>query len=187
MDISKAEAESALAAVKQAQASARAAFRAHHGHLHLWLWGGIWVAMALTAQIAGNPGVRFFPWFSLAGILLSVAIGFLQSGQVRQPMDRRFLSALAALVGFAALVPLLFNLGHVTAERMFAYTALVVAECYVVAGLWFDTYMTWLGVILAILILVGLFFFSAIFWIWIALCCGGALVGTGFYVRFFWR
>ncbi len=187
MDLSKDEAIAALSAVKEAQATARAAFRAHHGHFHLWIWGVVWIVMAVAAQTRGLAGVRLFPWLGLGGMLLSTAVGFFQGHQVRQPTDRRFLGAIAALVVFAVLVPLVFQLAHVTAERVFAYTALVVAECYVVAGLWFDTYMAWLGVLLAVLILLGLFFFSGIFWIWIAVCCGGTLIGTGFYVRFFWR
>jgi hypothetical protein len=187
MDVSKAEAAAALAAVREAQSAARAAFRAHHGHFHFWIWGLIWIAMAIAAQTRGEAGVRLFPWFSAAGMLLSITTGFLQSGQVRQPLDRRFLGAMAALVGFAAILPCVFGLQHVSAERVFAYTALVVAECYVVAGLWFDTYLTWTGVLLAALILAGLFFFSGIFWFWIAVCCGGTLVGTGLYVRFLWR
>jgi hypothetical protein len=59
--------------------------------------------------------------------------------------------------------------------------------CYVIAGIWFDLYLLWLGLIIAALILVGLFVFSAFFWLWIAVFGGGTLILTGVYVRYFWR
>ncbi len=187
MNLTKAEAATALDAVRQAQASARAVFRAHCGHYHLWLWGGIWIVMALAAEFRGLAGVRLFPWLSAAGIATSAVIGFLQGRQLRQPVNRRFFGAIAALLGFAAIAPAVLGVRGTTAEIVFAYIALVVAQAYVVAGLWFDTYLTWLGLLLAGLVLAALFLFPGAFWIWIAIGCGGALIGTGFYIRYFWR
>jgi hypothetical protein len=187
MQVSKEEAAASLEAVRQANLAARSAFRAHHGHFHLWLWGLVWIVMALLAHAKGEAGVRLFPWLSGAGLIASMLIGFLQSGQVRTPVDRRFFGALAALIGFALLVPLVLRPHVVTPEMWFAYTGLVVAQAYVIAGLWFDTYMVWFGVVLAALILTGLLVFTPFFWIWIAVCTGGAFLITGFYVRYFWR
>jgi hypothetical protein len=59
--------------------------------------------------------------------------------------------------------------------------------CYVIAGLWFDTYLLWLGLVMTAFILVGLFCFAAIFWWWIAIFGGGTLIVSGFYIRYFWR
>jgi hypothetical protein len=187
MDVSREEAAASLAAIKSANHAARSAFRAHHGHYHLWLWGAVWIAMALLAQTRGLAGVQLFPWVSAAGVLTSVVIGFFQSGQVRAPVDRRFFGALAALIGFAVLVPFVLQPRNVTPEIAFAYTGLVVAQAYVLAGVWFDTYMAWFGLVLAGLILLGLLVFTPYFWIWIAVCTGGAFFITGFYVRYFWR
>lgn len=187
MEISKEEAARALAAVQQANAATRSAVRAHHGHLHLWLWGLVWIAMALLAHTRGLAGVRLFPWLSGAGVVGSLLIGAIQHRQVRAPVDRRFLGALGALVGFALLFPLVLHSAGAGPEAAFAYTALVVAQAYVVSGLWFGNYFTWFGLLLAALILVGFFAFPAIFWLWIAVCTGGAFLLTGCYVRFFWR
>ena len=187
MDVSREEAAAALAAIKGANRAARSAFRAHHGHYHLWLWGIVWITMALLAQTRGLAGVRLFPWVSGAGVFASLVIGFLQSGQVRSPVDRRFFGALASLIGFAVLVPLVLQPRNITPEIAFAYTGLVVAQAYVLSGVWFDSYMVWFGLVLAGLILLGLLVFTAYFWIWIAVCTGGAFLLTGFYVRYFWR
>lgn len=187
MEISKAEAAASLEAVHRANLAARSAFRAHHGHFHLWLWGCVWIAMALCAHFRGEAGVRLFPWLSAGGMVASFVIGFLQGNQVRGPCDRRFFGALGALIGFAVLVPFVLQPRAVTPEMGFAYTGLVVAQAYVLAGIWFDTYMVWFGVLIAALIIAGLWFFAPYFWIWIAVCTGGAFLVTGFYVRYFWR
>jgi hypothetical protein len=187
MDVSKEEAAAALAAIQQANQSARSAFRAHHGHLHLWIWGGVWTTMALCAHFRGPTIVRFFPWMSAAGFFTSMLVGFLQSSQVRSPVDRRFFGALAGLLCFAALAPFVLRPAAVTPELSFAYIGLVVSQSYVLAGVWFDTYMAWFGVLVAALILIGLFVFTAHFWLWIAVGVGGAFLLAGFYVRYFWR
>jgi len=48
-------------------------------------------------------------------------------------------------------------------------------------------YLLWLGLVVAALVLVGLFAFPALFWWWIAGFCGGTLILTGVYVRYVWR
>ncbi len=187
MNISKDEAAAALATVARSQAALRQAFRAHCGHWHLWLWGGIWVVMALTAHFGGPPAVaRYFLPLGLAGGLASGLIGFLQGRQVRLPVDWRFLRLLAALLGFGLIWP--FVLQPVPSnELVFAYIGLLVAQAYVAAGLWFDVYLFWLGLLLTLLLLLGLWFFLPVFWIWIAVFGGGALIGGGCYVRWGWR
>ena len=187
MELSKAEATAALAAIQRADTAARSAFRAHRGHLHLWIWGVVWIAMALLAHTRGLAGVRLFPWLSGVGVAASFAVGFFQNTRVRAPLDRRFLGAVVTILAFATLFPFLLRPATVTPELIFAYIGLVVAQIYVVTGLWFDTYLLGFGLLIAALILVGFFFFFAIFWLWIAVCTGGAFLLTGFYVRYFWR
>jgi hypothetical protein len=187
MNVSKDEAAAALVSVRAASLAARSAFRAHHGHYHLWLWGAVWIVMSLLAHLRGFDGIRLFPWISAAGIATSCVIGFLQSGQVRSPVDGRYFGALAAIVGFAAIAPFALGIRAISPEASFAYIALVTAQAYVVTGLWFDTYMVWFGLLLAALVLIGLLVFTSIFWIWTAVFAGGAYIATGFYVRYFWR
>ena len=63
----------------------------------------------------------------------------------------------------------------------------VAMQAYVVAGLWTDTYLLWAGLLVTVLVLAGVVLFPAIFWIWMAVCGGGTLIATGFYVRHGWR
>jgi hypothetical protein len=186
MQLSSEEAARALAAIRASREVMRSAVRAHRGHYHLWLWGVIWIAMALLAEFRGLAGIRLFPWLCAAGIAGSGILGFIQSSQVRAPVDRRFLAVLAVVVLFASLGPLVLHASP-DDKALFAYIGLVAMLCYMIAGIWFDLYLLWLGLVIAVLILVGLFVFSAFFWWWIAIFGGGTMILTGCYIRYFWR
>lgn len=186
MQISSEEAARALAAIGTSREMMRSAIRAHRGHCHLWLWGVIWIAMAMLAEFRGLAGIRLFPWPVAAGVAGSAVLGFIQGRQIRGAVDTRFLGVLAAVILFASIVPFVLRAAP-NNQSIFAYIGLVTMLCYIIAGIWFDTYLLWLGLVVAALILAGLFLFSGIFWWWIAVFGGGTLIVTGFYVRFFWR
>jgi hypothetical protein len=44
-----------------------------------------------------------------------------------------------------------------------------------------------LGVVATALTLIGFYALGSWFWIWMSLAGGGTLIGTGFYVRYFWK
>ena len=184
MQLSSEDAARALAAIETSRQAMRSAVRANRGHLHLWLWGAIWIAMALLAQVRGEPGMRLFPWIVLAGVVASFVIGITQARRIRAPVDGRFLGVLAAVILFAAAVPAVLLHGPVDSKALFAYCGLAAMLCWIIAGIWFDTHLLRVGAAIAVLILVGLFFFPGIFWWWIAALGGGPMIAIGLYVRY---
>ena len=186
MQLSSEEATRALAAIEASRTAMRSAIRAHRGHYHLWLWGAVWIAMALLAEFRGEAGVRLFPWLCALGAAGSTVLGIVQGRQIRMRVDRRFLGVLAAVILFAVIAPQVLR-PQANNVAIFAYLALVIALDYIIAGIWFDMYLLWLGGALAALILIGLFVFPALFWWWIAVFGGGTMIFTGVYVRYFWR
>jgi hypothetical protein len=189
MNISPEEAARALNNIEASRASMRSVIRSHNGHYYLWLWGGIWSAMALLFQESSSEqkGGIACCWLALAGLALSFLIGWTQNKRVRGPIDKRFVGAAIALLVFGyAVWPIVLGLPH-RAQVMFAYQCLVWMQIYILSGLWFDNYLFWVGLLVSALVLVGLLCFAAIFWWWAAIVLGGSLIGTGFYVRFFWR
>jgi hypothetical protein len=68
----------------------------------------------------------------------------------------------------------------------FGLGTLVWMQIYIVAGIWFDNYLLWVGIAATALILAGLVFLPGLFWA-CTLLAGAVLVGTGFYVRYGWR
>ena len=186
MQLTPEEAACALAAIQTSRETMRSAIRAHRGHYHLWLWGVIWIGMAMLAEFRGQAGIHLFPWLCVAGIAGSMALGFVQGSQIRGSVDKRFLGVLFAVILFSALWPAVLRAPYHD-QALFAYLGLVAMLCYIIAGIWFDTYLVWLGLVMTAFILVGLFCFSAFFWWWIAIFGGGTLIVTGFYIRYFWR
>jgi hypothetical protein len=186
MQLTRQDAAEALDQIDDARAAMRRAIRDHHGHYHLWIWGAAWIAMPLLAYFRGDAASQYFGLIALPAGIASAIVGWRQSSQIRMPPNVRFLAVLAALVGFAALFPFVLRV-QPEMKSLYAYICLVAMQGYVVAGVWTDSYLLWLGIAVAALILVGLFFFPAWFWLWMAVFGGGTLIATGFYVRHFWR
>jgi hypothetical protein len=185
MNISPEEAARALGEIEASRAAMRTIIRGFRGHYYLWLWGGIWAAIALLAEFHLLHLLNVSHWLIYPGIAATFLIMFFQGAKIRLPVNKQFIGVLAAIVVFSFVWPLV--LGHpANAKSGFAYGALVPMFCYIVAGIWFDCYLLWIGLLVSALILASLFFFPALFW-WSVVLCGGTLIGTGFYVRFFWR
>jgi hypothetical protein len=188
-NISPAEADRALREVADSRAAMRRAIRAHRGHAYLWIWGAAWIAMPLLVHFFGRRGFAFFPFVIFPAAFLSLAIGVLQSRQIRAPLDKRFLGAIATILGFGILWPfVLGGAGYSPDEsRNFAFICLLIMQVYVLAGIWFDNYLLFIGLLVSALILIGLFCFADIFWLWFAVLCGGPVFLSGFVVRYAWR
>ena len=186
MQLTPQEAAAALAEVASARAAMRHVIREHRGHWYLWIWGAAWIVMPATAQILGDEGTHYFPWICLVAGALSFAVGLVQRRQIKLPSNGKFFGMFAAIFLFAALFPFVLHI-EPDSKRIYAYTCLVAMQGYVIAGLWTDTYLLWLGLFVTALIVAGIFLLPGIFWWWMAVCGGGSLVLSGFYVRHFWR
>lgn len=180
------EAAALLSQVESARATMRHVIREHRGHYHLWIWGAAWMVMPLLAYFGGDQNARYFPLVCIVAGALSFLAGFSQTKQIRRPANLRFGAVLLTVWSFAALFPFVLRI-ELEVRSLYANCCLVAMQSYVVAGLWTDSYLLWLGVAVAALILGGFFFFPALFWIWMAVFGGGTLIVTGFYVRHFWR
>src|SRR5690242_7387900 len=110
--------------------------------------------MPLMAHVYGEPAARWFWAPCLVAGLVSSAVGMTQGRQIRQPVNKRFLGAIGALIAFAAIF--LFVLQpRPEFKALYAFMCLVVLQAYVIAGLWTDTYLLWLGIAVTALVLVG--------------------------------
>jgi hypothetical protein len=186
MNISQEEAANALGEIEASRTAMRAVIRNHRGHLYLWLWGSIWIVNSL---LNGWSSARFWNttnWITLAGLLATAAIIVMQRRQVRSRLDRRFVAVCGTLLVFGYGVwP--FVLGGIHSyTAAYAFGMLIWMQVYVVAGIWFDNYWLWIGLVVAALILAGFLLFPGAFWAF-SLLGGATLLGTGFYVRLCWR
>jgi hypothetical protein len=58
---------------------------------------------------------------------------------------------------------------------------------YLVMGLWLGRFFLWLGLLVTATTLVGYYFVSDYFFLWMALTGGGSLIAAGVFIRKFWR
>lgn len=186
VNVTPEEAAKALREVEASRVLMRSAIQAHRGHLYLWLWGSLWIITSIlnwgdtTAHAALSSGLM------VAGIVGSVLIGVFQGGQVRSPVNTRFVAVCVTILlfGFVAW-PIVLGPPH-SYRTGFGLGTLVWMQIYIVAGLWFDNYLLWLGIAATAIILAGLVLLPGLFW-GCTLLAGAVLVGTGFYVRHGWK
>ena len=186
LQVSPQEAAAALDEINQTRAAMRRVVREHRGHVHFWIWGGSWVAMPLSAQLFGEEFCRHFWIFAMVAGIISGRVAAEQGARVRMPVNSHFGKMMTVLIVFSLLFLIVLRVMP-DMKTLYAYICLVIMQSYVVAGLYTDTYLFWVGILISILILVGLFYFPFIFWLWMAVFGGGSLIATGFYVRHFWR
>jgi len=186
MNVTPEEAERSLRDIEASRLAMRSLVRANRGHLYLWLWGAIWILISLLNWAGVDRRGALSNGLAAAGIVASFAIAFLQRSRVRSPVNLRFVGVCIAMLAFSYGVwPAFLGFPH-SAKAAFGYGTLVWLQLYVVAGIWFDNYLLWLGIALTALILAGFLFLPAAFWM-LTILGGVLLVGTGFYVRLFWR
>ena len=186
MHLSPHDAAAALADIENARAAMRRAIREQRGHAHFWIWGATWVLMPLSAQLFGDDFARNFWWFTVPAAILSARVAATQATRVRIPGDRQYFAMLAALIVFGGVFLIVLRVLP-DMKTLYAYICLLVMQSYVIGGIWADTYLMWVGLIISALIIVGLLWFTSFFWIWMAVFGGGALIATGYYVRDYWR
>ncbi|HEY1765085.1 MAG TPA: hypothetical protein VGF85_09185 [Opitutaceae bacterium] len=182
MNISPQEAAIALRDIEVSRAAMRRAVRDHRGHIYLWIWGSTWAALSVLEAFHLRHLLVYTNTISIAGLVASVVFIFVQRRQVRSTFDKRFLGVCGALLGFGYLVwPTL--LGQPQGfQAGFGYSILIWMQVYIVAGIWFDNYWLWIGIVMTVLILAAFLLFPAYFWIG-PLIGGLTLLVTGFHVR----
>lgn len=185
MNISPHEAEEALAAIQQARDKTRNAY-GYNGY-YLIVWGLVlffgflanqYIHTALLAWIWGG--------LSLLGCIVSAVLGITQSNQVRSNIGARIAFFYLALVVFAALwlfvaQPLSLKQGILLGVTIYMFGGAAI-------GIFTRTISTIVGcVAITALSVAGYYLLPAYFFLWLAICCGLAMVGIGLTLRIGWR
>jgi hypothetical protein len=182
MNISPEEAATALREIEASRSAMRRAVRDHRGHICLWIWGGIWMAISVLEALDVPHLVLLTNGFSIAGLVATVVTIFVQRRQVRSRFDKRFLAVCGVLLVFGYVVwPTFLGAPHGFTAG-YGYGILIWMQLYIVAGIWFDNYWLWIGLLMTALIVAGFLLFPAFFWVG-PFIGGATLVGTGIYLR----
>ncbi|MHC4159715.1 MAG: hypothetical protein ACYSSO_11635 [Planctomycetota bacterium] len=194
MDISEQEAQDSLEQIQAVTTRTRKTIAAGYDSAVLMMWGLI--------GILGFLGTHFFLrrawpiWMGLSGIGMIVTFvvswrQFRSSNPVKVPAAEKigwriFLFWTLVLVYLFIWLSILRPRNGI---QINAFMCTTIMFAYVVIGLWFKCYyMVWLGIAVTCTTLVGFFLIpKAYYCLWMAATAGGAIFGTGLYIKLFWK
>jgi len=192
MGISHEDALESLHLIHDTATKTRRAVAAGYAGNLLILWGSVWFAAFVGVHLA--PHRAGLVWSVLDGLGVIGTVLVCRKWPIRSsmmgsrlsPAARRMIVFWLALFAYATLWVVLLR----PANGMLLGTFLVTVAMlgYVVIGLWSgSSFLVWLGLIVTGLALCGYCLIPAYLNLWMALTGGGALLGTGLYVRIRWR
>lgn len=194
MDISREQAKDSLEQIDAVSNRTRRTIASTYDSALLIMWGLIWIAAFIGTHFILTW--VWLIWFGLGGIgavatFLVVWRQFRRANPIKMPADKKIgqrifwfwvLLFVYAFVWLSILKPY-----HGIQVNAFLCTAIMFA--YVVMGIWSESrYMLWLGLAVTGITLVGFYVIPPGYYcLWMAPTAGGALLGTGLYIRLRWR
>jgi hypothetical protein len=184
MDVSSQEAQASLGLIEDTQARWRKAIGSSYAGDLLMLWGTIWIMGYVGLYFSHRIGGHLFAVLDVVGIGGTVVIA--RRWPIRSPETRAVFLGIGGVWLFLALYAVIWMvlLRPASGKEVGAFLCTVCMFAYVVIGLWFkSTFLIALGLTVTALVLVGFYLLSDYFYLWVALTGGGAVLGTGLYIR----
>ena len=193
MNISRENAEATLAEVESVQKQTIRLLAASYASPILMLWGMIWIAAFLGCHFWFRQAWYIWIVLSTVGCIATFFIcwrQFKKPGPTRSPdsgsLGRRIFWFWILLLGFIVLWLKILPVQNGIQINVFICTAGTFA--YVVMGLWLESrFLLWLGLAVTVITLLGYYPLREYYNLWMAVTGGGAIFGTGMYIRLRWR
>ncbi len=194
MNISDEEARNSLDQIQVVTSRTRKTIAAGYDSGLLIMWGLIWSIAFI--------GTHFFLswawqiWTALCGIgsIVTFWVGWRQfrlANPIKLPAAEKIEWRIFWFWGllFVYMFIWLFILKPRHGIQVNAFLCTAIMFAYVVTGLWSRSYyMLWLGLAVTCITLVGFYLIPPSYYcLWMAVMAGGALWGTGLYIRLRWR
>ncbi len=187
MDITRDEAETSLAMIKQVQEQTRRAVARGGGPYFLIIWGFVWFWGYLGSQFLPDQTATIVWWIlSGAGTILSVVVGGAVEKRVRRPLhDARVGLFWLALIVYAALIIWIAGVSDPT--RISLVVGIFAMFGYVVMGFWLWTPLAWIGLVVTLLGSISYVLIPGYLNLAMAIMGGGTLFFGGLYMLRHWR
>ena len=192
MNVSQEDARESLTAIKATSDHTRKVVAASYASGLLILWGLIWVVAFISVHFYPRRAPYIFNTLNAVGIVGTILIcrKWPARAATKTPASDKILWRIFGfwflLFAFASLWLLL--LSPAKGIQVSAFLCTVAMFGYVVLGLWLGSYfMVWLGLMVTALTLLGYYVLPGYFYLWMSPMGGGALLGTGIYIRVRWR
>jgi hypothetical protein len=171
------EAAESLEIIRQARVQTRQAIaRSGTGYFFI-IWGLVWLLGYLGNQLLGANAGYLWLVLDTFGAVATVLVALRLARRVRGPHGWRMGLVWLAIIGYGVLF--FWVVRPSSAERAIVFASLFIAFAYVLVGLWTSPPLTYLGLGLTGLTLVGWFLFPAYLGYWLAFVGGGGMVAVG--------
>ncbi len=181
MNVSRSEAESTLAAIRDAEAQMNRAMSASGGAYQLIIWG-VFIMIGYTM----NQFADRLPTALVVGVWVAISIlANALSWFIGFRRARTFHSPDAARIGFMWLIFLFFGVVaaffvHPAGPREINLLAYLMVMLWLAnMGLWVDLRLLWISLIFTGLMLFGYLVLPDYFFLWLGVVGGGAMIGSG--------
>jgi hypothetical protein len=191
MNVSDKDAQQSLAMIEDTAVRTRKAITSSYASGLLILWGLIWILSFASVHFWRQWMAYIFNTLNAIGVIATIVIcrRWRTAAAVKSPDSQKIgwrIFALWALLFVYAFVWVLL-LAPTRGIQVCAFLCTIPMFAYVVMGLWFGNYfMLWLGLAVTGLTLLGFYLFPHYFYLWMSPMGGGALLGTGLYIRLRW-
>jgi hypothetical protein len=180
MPVSPNEAEQALREISKTERVSATTYGYRTASPHLIVWGVVWMIGYGSAYLKPTWSA-IWPILTVIALAISLWLGWKERHSV-QSVDWRYRATL--LVAFLFTVAMFAILSPKTPAQIGAFTPMLVALLYCLAGIWtHGVRMLMTGIVLAVLTVIGYFWLPGLFLLWMAAVGGGALILGGIWLR----
>ena len=192
MNVSQEEAQASLSAIRDVTVRTQRAIASAYANPLLILWGVLWIIAYTATHFYLSYAFHIFTAMAaVGGAGTAVIVWVLHS---KAPIQEASGSKLGWRITIfwillCVYIPIwLFLLAPFSGLQCNAFICTASMFAYIVMGLWFDNrFMIVLGLALTAAILVGFYILRDYYCLWMAFVGGGAIFGTGLYIRLRWR
>ena len=146
------------------------------------IWGVLVFAAYIANYIWPRQGYAIWTVANLIGLVVTIAIGVISNVRPgARAFPIRSLTTFLLIGAFGVFCSVI--LGHFGPRQMIVFWALYGMMFYALAGLWFGYAFIVIAVCTTALTLIGYYYVSAAFLLWMAVAHGGGLVLGGLWMR----
>jgi hypothetical protein len=189
MHISPTEAEEALAAIQSMVRKTKRRISQSGAYAFLIVWGFVWMFGFLASHFVHNETIGYI-WMGLdiLGGVLSAIIGIRMNRDIRSP------SAVASgrriawfwLLLFFYCIAAIGVAWPLDGQKLAMFILFFVMVGWMAMSLLLSFTSFWWGLVITAIALIGYFFLSDIFYLWMAILGGGGMIALGIYIRKRW-
>lgn len=186
MDISREEAEQSLQTIREVRSRIRTSVATGSTPFHMILWGVIWFFGYLSNHFFDvETSGQIWTVLAIGGTIASGIMGYRLGSRYRFRGNERIWQIW--IFFFLYVVLWIWVAWPLELKQISMLIALYVMFAYVLLGLWLERIITWVGLAVSVLGLIGYFLLPDIYYLWMAFLGGGTLFVSGIYILRTWK